>query len=165
MSTEVLIYLQLDLLNGESKIGKVVDYLHGQGRVISISTIYKRYRSDVQTDLSANIELVIRHASEITVDQYVERLKHIRVINQSVDSKAKLNIELLNYGAMVSMTPLLTLPSPLLLTDEVVRKCAAEVWGDYQHPIMRKTLAEMAAEVRLESNTEFFRQGTSYPGL
>lgn len=173
MSTEVLLYIQLDLVNSEMQTRQVVDSLHQNGRVLSISTTYKRYRSDVQTDLSANVELVVRHASQLSVEEYVS---HIEELEMRLTGKSKTQgsgkgpvagarIELLNYGAMISMTPQLTLPSPLLLTDEVVRKCAAEVWGDYPHPIMKKSLAEMAAEVRLENNTEFFRQGTNYPGI
>lgn len=161
MNAEVLLYLKLDLVNGEARAKDVVEYLHRKGKVSAISTIYKRFRSDLQTDLSANIELVIRHESEMLIEEYVEHLTKLEAIGELAGKRNHLRIELLNYGSTVSMTPKMTLPSPLLLTDHLVRKCCAEVWGEFVHPIMKKNLAEMAAEVRLESDTEFFRQGAS----
>jgi hypothetical protein len=60
---------------------------------------------------------------------------------------------------MILMSPRLTLPYPLLHQDPLIIRCAAEAWGQYEHPIYLKSLSEMARSAQNAKTAEFHMQG------
>jgi 7,8-dihydro-6-hydroxymethylpterin-pyrophosphokinase len=149
-----LVHISVDLVGGTSIAQELVKSLGRIGRVSAISSVYKRYLGMNRVDLNANIETVLRYATNCAVD---ELLWHFRQFTR--DKKALLN--LLSYDDLVVLSPQLTLPHPSLHTDFLIARCASEAWPHYEHPIMQKTLSEIAATALPAVDAEFFLQGKS----
>jgi 7,8-dihydro-6-hydroxymethylpterin-pyrophosphokinase len=69
-------------------------------------------------------------------------------------------IDLLVFNKDVIMLPNQTLPHPLMVSDTVLLRCASEVWGDYEHPILAQTLNEIVDSNRFFDKVEFYSQGS-----
>jgi 7,8-dihydro-6-hydroxymethylpterin-pyrophosphokinase len=65
-------------------------------------------------------------------------------------------LHLLAFGQSVILDSRLTLPSPRLFEDSLILRCAAEAWGSYEHPIMQKTLEDLAQFAVTNLNVEFY---------
>lgn len=66
---------------------------------------------------------------------------------------------LLTYDDMVQLTPQLTVPYPRWLGEAHLLIPAAEIWGDYHHPILQKNLYALAQQFSGQPWGEFFSQG------
>lgn len=151
---QTLIHLATDLVGGTSIAQNLAIELEKLGQIVAISSIYKRYLGANRVDLNANIEAVLRFATDCAVD---ELLWHFRRLLK--DKKPSLN--LLSYDDLVVLSPQLTLPQPCLHTDFLIIRCASEAWPQFEHPIIEKTLSEIAAFAFPAVDAEFFLQGKS----
>jgi len=151
---QTLVHIVADLVGGTPVAQSLISDLNKVGAILSISSVYKRYLGKNRVDLNANIETVLRFATNCAVD---ELLWHFRQYTK--DKKASLN--LLSYDDLVVLSPQLTLPNPNLHTDFLIVRCASEAWPQYEHPIMQKTLGEIAALALPAVDAEFFLQGKS----
>ncbi len=157
-----LISFSLDLFGGKEKGSKILHDLTEYGDISSISSIYKRYMSADFNDPTAKIQFVIRFDTTLDVDQ---TLQLILSLGDRADwgfkNKTSLDITLLTFDNMILMSPRLTLPYPTLHQDSLIIRCAAEAWGQYQHPIYQKTLNEISKNALPTKQAEFFMQGKS----
>jgi 7,8-dihydro-6-hydroxymethylpterin-pyrophosphokinase len=151
---QTLVHVTVDLVGGTPIAQNLVTELSKIGSVNAVSSVYKRYLGKNRVDLNATIEVVLRYSTDCAVD---ELLWHFR--QQTQEKKAKLN--LLSYDDLVVLSPQLTLPHPSLHTDFLIIRCASEAWPHYEHPIMQKTLSEIAATALPAVDAEFFLQGKS----
>lgn len=151
---QTLVQISLDLVGGTPVAQKLISNMKRFGEVLAISSVYKRYRGSNRVDLNANIEVALRFATDCAVD---ELLWHLRQI--VTDEKAE--ITLLSYDDLVVLSPQLTLPHPTLHTDLLIVRCASEAWPQYEHPIIQKTLSEIASTALPAVDSEFFLQGKS----
>ncbi len=69
------------------------------------------------------------------------------------------HIRLLTYGSKTLMHPQLTLPDPDLHRRAALLVPCAEVWANYQHPILSATLGELVENMVGEPWGEFYAQG------
>ena len=151
---QALIHIAADLVGGTALAQELVAKLGRIGEVETIASVYKRYLSKSRVDLNSNIETVLKFSTNSPVD---ELLWHFRKFTH--EKKARLN--LLSYDDLVVLSPQLTLPNPSMHTDFLIARCASEAWPSYEHPIMMKTLSEIAVAAPPSLNTEFFLQGKS----
>ena len=151
---QALIHICADLVGGTVLAQEIVKNLGGLGEVRAIATVYKRYLSSSRADLNSRIETVVRFKTSMAVD---ELLWHFRQLTR--DKKA--NLKLLSYDDLVVLSPQLTLPNPSMHTDSLIARCASEAWPEYAHPIMMRTLNEIASSTLPAVDAEFFLQGKS----
>ncbi len=151
---QTLVHLTTDLVGGTAIARKLVVNMEKLGQTLATSSIYKRYLSENRVDLNADIEAVLRFSTDCAVD---ELLWHFQQLMK--DKKASL--KLLTYDNVVVLSPQLILPHPSLHTDLLIVRCAFEAWPQFEHPIIQKTLAEIAAMALPASDAEFFLQGKS----
>ncbi|MBC7371077.1 MAG: hypothetical protein H7326_05900 [Bdellovibrionaceae bacterium] len=149
-----LVHIAVDLVGGTALAQDIVRNLSRVGEVSAISSVYKRYLGSNRVDLNSNIETVVRFETNCAVDELLWHFKQF-----SRDKKVSLN--LLSYDDLVVLSPQLTLPNPSMHTDMLIVRCASEAWPEYQHPIMMKTLSEIARTAMPSTDSEFFLQGKS----
>ena len=151
-ASQTLVHLSTNLVGGTLAAQSVVAKLLKIGKIVSSSSVYKRYLSSARVDIYSNIEVVFRFKTECAAD---ELLWHFR--QYSAEKKEKL--QLLVFDELVVLAPQITLPNPSLHTDLLVVRCAAEAWPDYEHPIIQKSLREIAAQSPPPLDSQFFLQG------
>lgn len=61
-----------------------------------------------------------------------------------------IDIDLIDCGGMVLHTAALTLPHPLAHRRAFVLEPLCQVWPEWQHPLLRRTAAQLLAALRLE---------------
>ncbi len=66
---------------------------------------------------------------------------------------------LLCHDDEVRMTPALTLPYPKWMTEAHLLIPAAEIWGDYHHPVLTNNLYSLAQRFAGQPWGEFYAQG------
>jgi 7,8-dihydro-6-hydroxymethylpterin-pyrophosphokinase len=149
-----LVHISMDLVGGTSVAQALLTDLAKAGSIQRLSSVYKRYHSKNRVDLNASIEAVLLFHTEAAVDEMLWRFRQL-----TKDKKVFLN--LLSYDDLVVLSPQLTLPHPSLHADFLIVRCASEAWPDFEHPIMQKTLREIAASTLPPVDAEFFLQGKS----
>ncbi len=151
---QCLIHLSTSLVGGVVGAQSMISRVQTVGEIVAISSVYKRYLSSARVDLNSNLEAVLCLHTKCAVDELLWHFKEY-----SVGKREKL--QLLAYDELVVLSPQLTLPNPSLHADALIVRCAAEVWPEYEHPIMQKTLREIAAKSPPAVDAEFYLQGKS----
>lgn len=151
---QTLVHITTDLVGGTPIAQNLLSEMEKVGEVVAISSVYKRYLGKNHVDLNANIEAVIRFATDCAVDELLWHFKRF------IKNK-KVNMNLLSYDDLVVLSPRLTLPHPSLHTDFLIVRCASEAWSQFEHPIIQKTLSEIASLALPALDAEFFIQGKS----
>ena len=157
-----LIYIALDLVGGEAKAKELLAKISECGEILGVSSIYKRYLTPAQVDLSARMEFVMRFETMMSVDQHLHLVLSLcEQGSQGLVQRSQAELILLAYDDVILMSPRLTLPYPQLHTDPLIIRCAAEAWGQYEHPIYQKTLSEISKTAGPAHDAEFYKQGKS----
>jgi len=157
-----LVYVALDLVGGETKAKELLAKISECGEILHMSSIYKRYLTAARVDLSARIEFVIRFETMMSVDQHLHLVLSLcEQGSQGLVQQSHVNMILLAYDDVILMSPRLTLPYPHLHTDPLIIRCAAEAWGQYEHPIYQRTLSEISKSASPVLDAEFYKQGKS----
>lgn len=147
-----LIHFSTDLVGGPARTQEVLQSLSESMRFVEISSIYKRFKSPDHVDLNASMECVAKVITSLGAEEVID-------IVDKIDRQ--IEVMLLAFDDLILMSPRLTLPYPDLHTDPLVIHCAAEVWGQYEHPVYLKTLSEISRGARVLDDAEFFLQGRS----
>jgi 7,8-dihydro-6-hydroxymethylpterin-pyrophosphokinase len=157
-----LIHLALDVVGGEDSAINILSEISELGKIISISSVYKRYLNKAHIDLSARFEVVLHFETLMSVEQTLQLLLSLSAGDRSdISHKCNPSLTLLVFDELVQMSPHLTLPYPLLHTDSLIIRCASEIWGEYEHPILQKTLREISKSAASAPFVEFHMQGKS----
>lgn len=149
-----LIHITLDLVGGTAKAQEILRILSEYGEVAALSSVYKRYLGADQVDLRSRLEFVARYETLRNVDQLLHLI-------MSMKDDLNKGITLLVFDDLILMSPRLTLPYPKMHQDPLVIRCAAEVWGQYEHPVYEKNLREISKTAPPVTQAEFYMQGKS----
>jgi len=155
-----LIHFSLDLTGGKKHANEILKKLQTSGKILSISSVYKRYMTAERADINAHLEFVVKYETPMSVDQLLDLVLSLSHKKESRFQEA-VNTELivLAFNRQIMMSPKLTLPYPLLHQDPLIIRCAAEAWGQYEHPIYQKNLNEIAKAAQPARQAEFYMQG------
>lgn len=151
---QTLVHVTTDLVGGTPIAQNLLREMKKIGQITAVSTVYKRYLGLNRVDLNANIEAVLRFNTKCAVDELLWHFRRLQKEN-------RISLNLLSYDDLVVLSPQLTLPHPHLHTDFLVIRCASEAWPQLEHPIIEKTLSEIAALALPVVDAEFFLQGKS----
>lgn len=155
-----LIHFSLDLTGGKNQANQVLKQLQVSGKIQSISSVYKRYMTAERADINAHLEFVVKYETQMSIEQLLHTAMSLSHKKES-QFQESVNTELivLAFDRQITMSPNLTLPYPLLHQDPLVIRCAAEAWGQYEHPIYQKNLNEIARVAQPARQAEFYMQG------
>ena len=105
-----------------------------------------RHNRFLNAALCAETELDVLSALDIT--QAIEReMGRVSKSAGGVYSDRSIDIDLLLYGSMTVNVPRLTLPHPLMHRRLFVLQPLAEIAPQLLHPVLRKTMSELLAEL------------------
>ncbi len=140
-----LIGIFTESILAEDEIKKIIAGVQGFSDVVSVSSIYKKKDLRLQQFWS-----VIKVESALSLNVVAENLSGL--------NQTESHLVLLAFNNEVQMDPSLTLPHPLLSEEFIVGLCSSEVWGQYQHPILNKTLFEIYQTIDRHQGVEFHVQ-------
>jgi hypothetical protein len=144
----ILVGFEIYNLEGFQKLKDAYFSFEKKFRLLSTSSVYKKYLSPQKVDLNSSIFFVT--LAETNFDE----LKTHQIISETSDK-----IRFLAYDSLVLMSPTLTLPDPALYKDIGILRCSAEIYGNYRHPILNKSLNEILSTVKSFEYIEFYSQG------
>ncbi len=149
--TEALLSIESYLGDRKGRLKTTIKKLSGEMEILQISSVYELdesadpKRSVLSTTdherWAGGLSVVIRADTELSPAELlveIQRVEHqINLTTRCVD------IDLLFFGDISTMTPLLTLPHPELHRRPQVLIPAAEIAPDYNHPVLEKSLQEL----------------------
>ena len=155
-----LVHARLDVVQGVEAARAILKEISAWGRFLGISSVYKGFFEKQTSDLSAFIEFVVCIETMLTVEETQGRLaEHFSERKKGIQKSPYKELMLLAFDDLIRMSPKLTLPYPELHQDPLVVRCAAEAWGQYEHPIFHKNLNEISRLAPPTKGVEFFLQG------
>lgn len=137
---------------------RVLEALKNVVEVIEITSLMKR-RSQSASDFDSTIEFVIAISTLMPSHVLASKCLEISKKVERKRSDSHVHLELLVYDREVLMTPELTLPHPSLQYDALTLRLSCEIWSRYEHPILKKTLRELADSRSQDLDVEFVMQG------
>lgn len=160
----VLLFFSMQILAGPDALKKLLEKLKEQTQILDLSSIYKRLPQEPFSEFDATMEGVIKGITVLGANDYFAFVKdtHRKMIFHM--EKYHIDLKLLSYDDFINMTPELTLPYPGLHVDPLIIRCASEVWGQYEHPIFKKSLSEISKDAPPLEGCEFFLQGKKLLG-
>ncbi len=120
------------------------------------SMIYKKSESVRLIEVDAHCVLQMR--TSLKIEGLIQYLKDFEKFCE-LQSNQNIQFKILGYDQEIHLTPELTVPWPSLFEDELILKCAVEVWPGYDHPILKKNLLTLLNEKSSRPTFEFLRQG------
>lgn len=155
-SNSVLICICADLVSGQNRIKEFIYGLNQSCRIDKISNVYKRQKSPQRNDFNSELWLAIKAETALSASELKKVLDRL---SDPQNSKSVCRGHLLTYNDFVWLQPELTLPNPALIEEKVILKCATEVWGTFEHPVLGETLNEITRHQPTTEGLEFFAQG------
>lgn len=135
-----------------------------------ISSIYKVRRSERKplhthdlrkvTDFEG-LSFVVLALTAQAPEELIKNLYRIEKEHSNEHLHRILSLNLLAFENKTTMTKNLTLPHPEFHSRPEILFPAAEVWGEYFHPILKKSLNELTREFANLKWGEFYEQGKS----
>jgi 7,8-dihydro-6-hydroxymethylpterin-pyrophosphokinase len=159
MANHCLLGYGQDTLLGTEAIRQSLSSLIKDFSIEKVSSIYKRYFSARNEDLNSELIFVFKAVTHLEPEGLLEKLIAFNKLNGT--NSAKMELLLLSYDQLVMLNPKIPLPHPRLVQDPAILRCASEVWGDFNHPILDKTLNEVVKSVYSFEHIEFFSRGDS----
>lgn len=141
---------------------KFMWHLSELSTVDRMSSIYQdSYESESHT--TSEKPLLVCALIHADSSQY-ELIEKIIAIESKINKEAThevIRAVVLAQEDFVVMTPKLALPHPRLFTHPQLLFPAAEVWPEYEHPILHKSLIAMTKEFEGSRWGSYFAQGSS----
>lgn len=105
--------------------------------------------------------LVIKVETELVARDLLSYLQKVEKQIVDVSRNKVIYLRLLTYDDQTIMVPSLTLPHPdfHLLAEDLIP--AAEIWGDYVHPVLKQTLSSLVKKLKNTDFGSFYAQGKS----
>jgi 7,8-dihydro-6-hydroxymethylpterin-pyrophosphokinase len=160
-TNQALLFISIKVIAGTEMLKKLVAELKMISWDLTFSSVYRQFENEERYDFDANMILVARIGFNQSPGDLVEKLKHTETYLMAFTGPQKVRLVPLAINQLTTMTPQLTLPHPQLHMDPLVTRCAAEVWGSYEHPVLKKTLNDLARVAPAITDAEFMLQGKS----
>lgn len=154
---------------GISKLHEAVGHAESFLTIIKISSVYRVERpaesfmsitlQDGEEELEGFV-VVAEVETDLSTKVLAERLGELEGVFKDQVTRRIMSVNLLLVENETLKTPSLTLPHPdfHLRPEELVPAC--ELWPNYVHPILNKTIVELAKQIPERVWGEFYCQGT-----
>lgn len=120
------------------------------GEVLACSTVYKHMEMREGVGAQSCLSFVIMFATYLSAEQTLYLL-----VNNAPNGEPML----LCFNQLVLLNSKLTLPHPELAMHPLTLRCATDVWSQYEHPVLHRTLGELVKNSELKQRAEFLMQG------
>ena len=120
------------------------------GKVLSLSSFYETepwgfVSANTFLNAAACIETALSPMEVLAVTQQIERqMGRTQKSTGGTYADRPIDIDLLLFGNSVISTPQLVVPHPFMAERDFVMKPLAEIAPHVVHPVLRKTIAELA---------------------
>lgn len=135
-----------------SLMSKVCNFLSKDMEIIGTSSIYidefEYEKSLGVTSKPLLAAISVKHEGGPKI--LLEKIKEAELKTKEISTREVISVLLLLYGAETRMTVDLTLPHPRLHSSPQLLYPAAEVAGNSVHPVIGKTLSELAANMGIK---------------
>ncbi|MCB0364184.1 MAG: 2-amino-4-hydroxy-6-hydroxymethyldihydropteridine diphosphokinase [Bdellovibrionaceae bacterium] len=102
---------------------------------------------------------VIKARTTLSPHELLKFLQDVEIKYRSEVLRRSISLNLLVYEDLTYMTPELTLPHPELHRRPESLLLAAEVWGEYVHPVLKENLYTLTRQFHDEQWGRFYAQG------
>lgn len=165
-----LISIKVYANHGEDLLKQVVEELLREMKIEEVSSIYrvqgslrqfKQIHDLKSTESFEALSVVMKVQTSLDPKDLLHFFDEIEMGQRLQTHHRSIGLRLLVYDDLTRMTEKLTLPLPdfHLNPDEVVP--AAEVWGDYVHPVLKQNIYTLSKPFAGQVWGEFFAQGRS----
>ncbi len=156
-----LVLISIKMIAGVEILKRLVNELRLISWAMEFSSVYVQYETDQRYDFDANLITVLKMGTDLNAQEFAKKLLYTQNYLLSFTGPDRVKMTLLALDLETLMVPDLTLPHPSLHIDPLVIRCATEVWGNFEHPILKKSLHELARSLPPITNAEFMLQGKS----
>ncbi len=156
-----LILISIKMIAGVEILKRLVNELRLISWDMEFSSVYVQYETEQRYDFDANLITVLKMGTDLGAKELAQKILFTQNYLLSFTGPERVKMTLLALDIETLMVPDLTLPHPSLHIDPLVIRCATEVWGNFEHPILKKTLHELAQALPPITNAEFMLQGKS----
>jgi len=167
---QALVSVRIYSSEDQNIITKVIKELNNKSDVLKASSVY---RVKTKINETRNVHalrsegrfsglcVVVKLQTSLAANHFLIFLQNLERQLQGEVLKRTVSLNLLTYDDYTCMTPWLTLPHPDFhrRPEEVI--LAAEIWGEYVHPVLKKNLKSITLAFDREDWGEFFAQGKS----
>ncbi len=153
---------------GSHLIQKIVTDLKTDCEIVEISSVYRIWGDSYQPhhvhELKSfksydGLAVVLLISTGLTPQFLLAALIRIEQKYRSEVLRRSAGLNLLTFDDLAFMTPELTLPHPDLHLHPEALLLAAEVWGDYIHPVLGENLYTLTRRFRDQQWGRFYAQG------
>jgi 7,8-dihydro-6-hydroxymethylpterin-pyrophosphokinase len=109
-------------------------------------------------DSFQGLSVSLRGNTQLSPEEVIQKFDII-INNAPSRIRHEIKIYLLVYEDKTKMSPNLTLPYADLHTRPELIMPAADLWGEYMHPILHSSLNRLSKNYQLESWGDFYAQG------
>lgn len=145
----------VDINKGKKAIHQIVNEINSFVTPTKISNLYKRDSQEHIHPKKTELICALKISTNLVLKDLSEALNNLK--NKYNDCF----VYLLVFDKEINIIPGLTIPNPILVSDSVLLRCAAEVWDNYEHPILGQSLNEIRDSIRVNDKVEFYSQGIS----
>lgn len=156
-----LVLISIKMIAGVEILKRLVNELKLISWDMEFSSVYVQYETEQRYDFDANLITVLKMGTDLKPKEFAQKILHTQNYLLSFTGPERVKMTLLALDLETLMVPDLTLPHPNLHMDPLVIRCATEVWGNFEHPILKKTLHDLARTLPPITNAEFMLQGKS----
>ncbi|MDR1115322.1 MAG: 2-amino-4-hydroxy-6-hydroxymethyldihydropteridine diphosphokinase [Tannerella sp.] len=148
--SQVFLGLGSNLGNRQENMEKALALIAGRvGDILTLSGFYETsswgYKStETYLNVVAKVEIGLSPSGLLAATQAIEREigRKEKTINGEYHDRV-IDIDILLYGDLITRTPELTIPHPLMLQRQFVMRPLSEIAPDVHHPVLGKTMEEL----------------------
>jgi 2-amino-4-hydroxy-6-hydroxymethyldihydropteridine diphosphokinase len=164
----VLISVKVFSHRGTSQLREALKNIQRNIFIESVSSVYQVDRAaeswaglrDIQKEERLEgLVLVVMGSTAQSAEETLRKLENIEMEMQREVLRRTISLNLLVFNTELINLPGLTVPHPEmhLRPEDVVP--AVEVWPEYKHPVLKKSLQELSNEFKHTKWGEFYTQG------
>jgi hypothetical protein len=147
VKSEGLFSIQTPAVRGIEFVESVFKQLPLEVTINKASSVYQTNFERVEIAESMLI-CVLKYETELSIEELGQKLRPVASW-----------LSLLTFNSLVALDPRHPLPNPLLYENKTLLRCAAEVWGNYRHPVLGQLLNELVGSDNSKEDIRFFSQG------
>lgn len=164
----ILISVKVFSHRGTTLLREALKNIRQQISIESVSSVYHVDRAaeswaglrDIQKEERLEgLVLVVNGSTPMLAKEVLSYLENIEVEMQREVLRRSISLNLLAYNSDLINLPGLTVPHPEmhLRPEDVVP--AVEVWPEYKHPVLKRSLQELSNDFKHTKWGEFYTQG------
>lgn len=154
---EALIGAVVGMSQGPDQLRSLTSALKEDHQILSVSSIYQISSAESFETLS----VVYKIKSEFEPKDLLQYLLEYEQKLKEAAARNFLQFYLLSHGQNVAITMKINLPHPEFHLKPELLLPAREIWGEYEHPVLGKTLSELAEPFVNQNWGRFYMQGSS----